>query len=313
MFYLGMDVGGTKVAAAVVDQDGKMIGKREIPTRCERTSSEILDDMAQLATMVAGEVGGLENIASVGIGFPGWTDPDAGLVVAAGNLNWYDVPAKAEMEKRLNKPVYIGNDANVAALAEALVGALKGAKIAVLVTLGTGVGGGIVLDGKILTGAHSVGGEIGHMIIVAGGRKCACGSHGCLEQYASGTALLAAGRKTLKTHPQGAIANAVSGDADKVNARVVVDAAKAGDEEAIKVFGEYVEYLSSGLASLIGLLDPDVIAIGGGVSAAGDYLLDALREDVVSKARYRGMKIARIELATLGNDAGIIGAALLGR
>ena len=217
------------------------------------------------------------------------------------------------MHKYLDKPVFVDNDATVAGLAESVAGVSAGAQNSVFVTLGTGVGGGIIIGGKVFTGSHGVASEIGHMIVVAGGEMCTCGNRGCWERYASATAIIREGRKFAKAHPDCAIAKAVDGDLDRIEARTVIDLAKAGDPDALKLFGDYVDMLCAGLVNLINLYDPEVIALGGGVSQAGEFLLNAVRERMPSLVFYKEMPYARIELAQLGNDAGIIGAAMLGK
>jgi glucokinase len=249
----------------------------------------------------------------VGIGIPGIQDPRTERVPFCTNLGWHDVPLVEWMRRVIDKPIYVGNDATVAGLAESVSGVSAGVKNSVFVTLGTGVGGGIVADGKVYSGSNGVGSEIGHMITVAGGEMCTCGNRGCWERYASATAIIRMGMAAAKKSPEGALSKAVGGKLEDITAKHVIDLAKEGAPDCAAVFDAYVYHLCVGLVSIINFFDPEVIALGGGVSAAGAFLLDAVRAKLPSMVFYKAMPYARIELATLGNDAGIIGAAMLGR
>ena len=314
MFYIGIDLGGTGIKAGVVNEEGKIVCKVSCPTGVERGAEAVVNDMAHLALKAVEEAKlTLDDIKAVGIGIPGIQDPKTGIVPFCTNLHWHAVPLIEWMQRVIDKPIYIGNDATVAGLAESVAGVSKGCKNSLFVTLGTGVGGGIVIDGKVFSGSNGIGSEIGHMITVAGGELCTCGNRGCWERYASATAIIRMGRAAAEKNPEGAIAKAVGGDLDKIEARTVIDLAKAGDPEASEIFDTYVDHLCVGLTSLINIMDPEVIALGGGVSHAGEFLLNAVRQKIKKYIFYKTMPYARIELATLGNDAGIIGAAMLGR
>ena len=314
MYYVGIDVGGTGLKAGVVDEAGKIISKVSCPTLVERGAEPVVNDMANLALKAIEEAGlKLEDIKAVGIGIPGILDPRTGRVPFCTNLHWHDVPLIEWMQRVIDKLIFVGNDATVAGLAEAVSGVSAGVKNSVFVTLGTGVGGGIVLEGKEYSGPNGVGSEIGHMITVAGGELCTCGNRGCWERYASATAIIRWGVEAAEKNPEGALAKAVEGDTSKITAKHVIDLAKAGDPECAAIFDNYVYHLCVGLVSIINFYDPEVIALGGGVSAAGDFLLNAVRAKLPEMVFYKTMPYARIELATLGNDAGIIGAAMLGR
>ncbi len=314
MVYVGIDVGGTGLKAGVVDESGKILSKVSCPTLVERGAEPVVNDMAHLA-LKAVEAANLtvDDVKAVGVGIPGIEDPRTGRVPFCTNLYWHDVPLVEWMRRVIDKPIYVGNDATVAGLAESVSGVSAGVKNSVFITLGTGVGGGIVLDGKVYSGSNGVGSEIGHMITVAGGEQCTCGNKGCWERYASATAIIRMGVESANRNPDGALAKAVGGKLEDITAKHVIDLAKAGDPDCAKVFDAYVYHLCVGLVSIINFIDPEVIALGGGVSAAGDFLLDAVREKLPSMIFYKAMPYARIELATLGNDAGIIGAAMLGR
>lgn len=314
MFYIGIDLGGTGIKAGIVDENGTILCKESCPTGVERGYEAVIRDMARLCEETVAKSGhSMKEIQAIGIGLPGIYDPATGLVPFCTNLHWHQVPVVEEMHKYLDKPIYIGNDATVAGLAESVAGVSKGASVSIFVTLGTGVGGGIVVDGKPYSGPHGVASEIGHMITVVGGEMCTCGNRGCWERYASATAIIREGRKFAEAHPDCAIAKAVNGDMDAITAKTVIDLAKAGDPDAARLFDNYVEHLCVGLVNLINLYDPEIIALGGGVSHAGQFLLDAVNAKLPDFVFYKTMPYAKIELARLGNDAGIIGAAMLGK
>lgn len=311
MFYLGVDLGGTNIAVGLVDEKGNILHKDSVPTLVTRPASQVIDDMAALCKKVVADAGkSIEDIKAVGIGVPGLTIDETGLVIFATNLGWHNVQIGTQLSKALNKPVHMDNDANVAALGEVVAGGMKGARNAVFLTLGTGVGGGIVLDGKIFGGTHHVGGEVGHMITLMGGEPCTCGNRGCWERYASATALIREGRKAAQSNPDSLIYQKVAGDLDKISAKTVIDAAREEDPDAMAIYHNYIEALALGIVSLINLLDPEMVAIGGGVAAAGDFLLEPLKASVASHVFYKDAPYAQIVRATLGNDAGIIGAAI---
>lgn len=314
MVYVGIDLGGTSIKAGLVDEQGKILCKATCPTLVERGARPVVDDMAKLSLEVI-EKGGytLDDVKAIGVGLPGIQDPRTGVVPFCTNLYWHEVPVIEWMQETINKPIFIGNDATVAGLAESVAGVSAGIENSVFLTLGTGVGGGIVLGGKVYSGSNGVGSELGHMITVIDGEPCTCGNRGCWERYASATALIRMGREAAEKHPESKIALDVNGRLDDITAKTVIDAAKAGDEVANEVFERYVYYLCAGLVNIINALDPEVIVLGGGVSHAGQFLLDAVNRRLPSMVFYKTMPYARVALATLGNDAGIIGAAMLGR
>jgi len=309
MVYVGIDVGGTGLKAGVVDEHGKIISKVSCPTGVERGHEAVIADMAQLALKAIAESGyTLDDVKAIGIGIPGVQDPRTGRVPFCTNLGWHDVPVIELMQKVIDKPVYIDNDATVAALAESVAGVSSKYKDSIFLTLGTGVGGGVILNGKVYSGTHGVGSELGHMIVVAGGDLCTCGNRGCWERYASATALIRMGHECAAKHPESILAGK-----EKLNAKDVMDAAKANDPAGLEAFDQYTTYLAMGMVNIINFMDPEVIVLGGGVSAAGEFLLKPIREKLAKMVFYKAMPYASIELATLGNDAGIIGAAMLGR
>ena len=314
MYYIGLDVGGTTFKAGVVTEDGRIVHKDAMPTGIERPYQEIIADMAALCKKVAADAGiEMSEIRSIGVGVPGLFDNKTGMIPFCTNLGWHDIPFVAEMKKHLDTPVYGDNDATVAGLAESVAGVSAGIRDSVFLTLGTGVGGGIIIDGKPYSGAHGCGSEIGHMMIKMGGELCTCGNYGCFERYASATAIIREAKKAVAVHPESSIMAKCGSDPEKINAKIVIDSAKEGDPTAKAVFDGYVKGLANGIVSIIHLLDPEVILLGGGVSMAGEFLLDAVRAAVKPLVMFKTMPYARIELAQLGADAGIIGAAMLGR
>ena len=313
MVYIGFDVGGTGVQVGVVNEQGEILCKGNMVTRTDIPVADQIKAMADCALDTLSRSGcTLDDVKALGAGLPGVVDPRTGHVAFCPNLGWKDVDFAGEMKKHINKPVYMDNDATVAGLAENVAGVSAGAHSSVFLTLGTGVGGGIVIGGKVWSGAHGVGSEIGHMIIELDGHPCNCGNRGCLERYCSATAIILAARAAVMQYQDSAIMAKCEGDPMKINAKMVFDAAKEGDDLGMKLFSDYVKALAHGIVSIINFFDPEVIALGGGVSKAGDFLLNALREEVAKLVMYKTLPYARIELAKLGPDAGIIGAAMLG-
>ncbi|MGI6705768.1 MAG: ROK family protein [Clostridia bacterium] len=314
MYYVGVDLGGTNIGVGLVTEDGRIIHKDEVPTLVGRPYEEILKDMADLIIKVVKESGHtIDEVKYIGIGSPGVADDRVGEIVFANNLYWHHVPVRKEIQKYIQKPVYVDNDANVAGLAEFMVGACKGTNNSITITLGTGVGAGIVINKKVFSGSHGVGSELGHMIVEVDGIPCTCGNRGCLERYTSATALIREGKKGAEENPESLLYKKVQGNLDAMNAKIVIDSVKEGDETAVKIFEKYIYYLAMGIITMINSFDPEIIAIGGGVSRAGDFLMDALRKKVKEHIFYKELPYARLVLAELGNDAGIIGAAMLGR
>ena len=313
MLNIGIDLGGTGIKAGLVDERGNILHKLSCPTLVERGHEAVIHDMAQLALRVVAESGhDLSEVESIGIGIPGIMDQATGVVPFCTNLAWHSVPLVKLMQREIDKPVYVNNDATVAGLAESVAGVSAGRRSSVFVTLGTGVGGGVILDGKVFMGKHGVASEIGHMITVAGGEPCSCGNCGCWERYASATAIIREGRRFCEAHPDCPLAREVGGDLSKIEARTVIDLAKAGDPDCAQLFDNYCHHLAVGIVNLINLYDPEVIVLGGGVSKTGPFLLDKVNALVPEMIFYKDMPHARIELARLSNDAGIIGAAMLG-
>lgn len=310
--YIGIDLGGTNIAAGVVDENGKILHKDSVKANAERPSSEIIKDMAELSKKVALDAGfQLSDVEWVGIGSPGTCDTDNGVLVYANNLNFYNTPMRDEFCKTFDVPVYIANDADAAAFGEAMVGAAKGTKSSIMITLGTGVGGGVIIDNKIINGFNHAGGELGHMAICVDGIKCTCGNNGCWEAYASATALIRQTKEAMDKNPDSKMWELSKSGG--VNGKLAFDAAKLGDKTAIDVVNQYIKYVSVGVTNIILIFQPEKLLIGGGISGQGDYLINPIREYVKAHDYCKTEQHTAIEAAALGNDAGIIGAAFLGK
>ena len=315
MYKLGIDLGGTNIVAGVVDKKYKIVAKASCKTAVPRPESEICDSMAEVAKKAVEKAKlTMDDIESVGIGVPGAVNPKAGVIEYSANLFFHNWEVVEMMEERLCKKVHIENDANAAALGEYLAGSAKGARNAVAITLGTGVGGGIIIDGKIYSGSNFAGAELGHMVIVKDGKECACGRRGCWETYASATGLINLTKQKILSEKLefSYMLKLCDGDINKVNGRTAFDAMRDGDPTAKSVVEEYISYLSCGLVNIINIFQPDVLCIGGGISNEGENLLGPVRS-YVERERYtkHNDKQTVICKCTLGNDAGIIGAAYL--
>lgn len=316
MYYLGVDLGGTNIAIGLVDENLKIVFKDSVPTGASRPTNEIMDDMGALCISVVERAGvSFSEVAAAGIAAPGSIDVENGRVCYSNNINLTNYPMAEELIKRtpLTK-VILENDANAAALAEAKVGAGKGAKDVIMITLGTGVGGGIVIDGKLYSGFSYCGAELGHTVIEMGGRDCSCGRKGCFEAYSSATGLINMTKEEMEANKDTAMWRMVNGDINKVSGRTAFNAAKEGDKSGQKVVDEYIKYLACGLANMINIFDPEVLCIGGGVCNEGDNLLVPLEKEIWKEIYgvATKTKFTKIKIAELGNDAGIIGAAALG-
>ena len=314
-YYMGIDLGGTNIKAGVVDDAFRIIGRAKAKTGIPRPAEEVMDAMAECAKAAAADAGvPWEQIRQVGIGVPGTANEETGVVEYANNLLFENVPMREYLQKRLHKEIDITNDTNAAALGEVLAGAARGASNAVAVTLGTGVGGGIIIDGRLFTGFHYGGAELGHMGIVLGGRKCTCGRRGCLEAYASATGLIRSTKEAMEAFPDSLMWELARENGGNVSGRTAFLAAGRGDAAEQAVVNDYIQHLGYGLASIINILAPEILVIGGGVSNEGENLLRPLVECVRPQLYIRTPeKQTRIVLATLGNDAGLIGAAFLSR
>ena len=309
MKTVGIDLGGTNIAVGVVTEAGEIVSQAQRRTNPERPYQEVIRDMAD-ATLEAIKKAGLPpgEIGSIGVGVPGLFDNDRGNVVFCTNLGWNDVPLRKEMQKYIDRPLYGDNDANVAGFAEAICGVSQGVDTSIFLTLGTGLGSGIIIGGKIWQGRHRVAGELGHTMYQYGGVPCSCGARGCLERYTSGTALIRIGQEHAARNPDSILHQQ---PADRFTAKTVIDAARKKDEAALSALDEYTTHLANAIITMISFLDPDLFVLGGGVSRAGDILLKPVREKVRKGKFFKTMPTGDIVTAKLGNEAGIIGAAML--
>jgi len=308
---IGVDIGGTKIAAGVVDERGTILSQATEPTPAT--------DATAIASAVATAVHRLcqeHDVEAVGIGAAGFVDAARKTVLFAPNISWVDEPLADHVRSRVDLPVVVENDANAATWGEFRFGAGEDVDDLVLITVGTGVGGGIVLDGVLQRGSFGIAAEVGHLRVVPAGIRCGCGQYGCWEQYASGSALVRAARDRLAAGDPGAdhLRDLVHGDPEALTGRLVTQEAKAGDPLSVELLGDVGRWLGEGIATLCAVLDPGVVALGGGVSAAGDLVLDSARNALLrtlSAGAHR--PCAELRIATLGNTAGLVGAADLAR
>ena len=311
MYRVGIDVGGTGIKVGILNEAHQLVTEGSIPTVISDAFESQVARIVQCIRETASGAGiGEHEIESVGVGIPGIAN-DEGVVIKCTNMGWNHVPFSATFRRLWDVPVRIDNDANVAALAESVSGVSAGTSSSVFITVGTGIGSGIIINGKIWKGFHGIGGELGHVILKLDGEPCSCGNRGCLERYCSATALIRMGREAVHGHPESGILASVSGDASRIEARTVIDNARTGDPIAVEVYGRFISYLSQAIASVVNLLDPEVIVIGGGVSKAGSFLLDPIREEYKRYVIFNDQPMPEIKLAILGSKAGIIGAAML--
>jgi len=312
--YIGIDLGGTNIAIGIVDENKQIIIKKSIPTACPRSAEEIVDDIVKTIYELCKKTNlSINNVEWIGIGSPGSVNSETGVVERAHNLGFFNTPLKDLLLERLPVKCYAENDANAAAYGEFLAGSANGATNAVCVTIGTGIGGGIIINGKIYSGSNFFGAELGHTVIEMNGIECNCGRKGCMERYCSATALIEQTKASMKQNPDSTMWDECKGNIKAVNGRTAFDAMKCGDSAAKKVVDEYITYLACGCTNLINIFQPDVLIIGGGVSKEGETLLKPLRAIISKESFDRNPDNAtKILAASLGNDAGIIGAAMLG-
>ncbi len=311
MLHVGFDIGGTNIAVGVVNDDMQIIARRSVPFPTGELYQQTAALMAEQVVALAVELKiAPDEFTSIGVVVPGSIDPACERVIHAYNLQFHDVPLRAAVQEHFPKvPVFLANDADGAALAELYAGAFRGCKTAVLFTLGTGIGGGLILGGRMFSGGMGHGVELGHMILSHKGPMCTCGNKGCIEAICAASWLVQQGRRSIVEYPNGRICTEAGGNMDKVSAKLVIDCAKAGDAIAKNIFNQYVDALGDAVASIMSLLDPEVVAIGGGVSAAGDFLFKPLRRRVDESCFFEGH--GTVVPAQMGNDAGIVGAAML--
>ncbi len=303
---IGIDLGGTNIAAGLVNHKGELIFKKSMPTNADRPAEELIKDIYVLIDELKSI--SEEDVEAVGIGIPGLVNKDMSVVLTCANLHWHHVRLMDGL-KNLNLPIAIDNDANVAAYAEYKIGSLKGVSNGIVVTLGTGVGGGIIIDNNEVRGGHGIGSELGHMIIGDNFYDCNCGSNGCFETFASATAIIKYAEHLVETTELPSKLRSL----EKITAKDVIELSKVEDVIATETYERFIKYLARGIVNIMILLDPERIALGGGVSGAGDYLLNRLTKEVEKQYFLSEFTNVELVISELGNDAGIIGAALLAK
>ncbi len=313
-FIIGVDLGGTNIVVGAISRDGdRQIGMRSQPTQSELGVESVVDRIAEMVEEVIAEViatagAQRDDVLGVGIGAPGPLDRERGVVVVAPNLGWRQYPLRDAVSERLGLPATLDNDANCATLGEWWQGAARGARHVVGLTIGTGIGGGIIIDGKLHHGASDVAGEIGHTTIDLTGRYCRCGNYGCLEAYASGPAIAQRAREALERDEVSALHRIVESDLSRLTAATVYEAAKSGDALARELVRDTATFLGAGIANLLNVFNPDVVVIAGGVTQAGEPLFDPLRAEVRRRAFRPAVDACRIVPGELPGTAGVVGA-----
>ncbi len=312
-YVIGIDIGGTNLVVGAVRADGsQVLGLHTEPTGAVHGAEHVIDRIVGMATATIAETRAMEpaaEVIGVGMGCPGPLDRKAGIVILTPNLGWVNMPIRDRIAGRLELPGSLDNDANCAMAGEWWVGAAQGARHAITVTLGTGIGGGIVVDGKLLHGASDVAAEVGHITIETNGRRCGCGNDGCLEAYASGPAIARRTREAIEAGAESAITLIVHGDLGQITAQTVYEAAATGDPLALEVVQETARYLGVGVANLINILNPEVVVICGGVTHAGERLFIPLKREVTRRAFRPAVQACRIVPGALPGTAGVVGAA----
>lgn len=313
MYRAGIDLGGTNIKAAILDEQNQILAEGSIPTKVQRPYTEIIEDMAGIVKKLMKELSITEDqLTGVGIGSPGTIDAEAGIVAYSNNFGWENVSLVDEMKKYFSCDIRISNDASCAALGEVKAGAARETRNTVLITLGTGVGGGVIIDGKIFEGAHAGGAELGHTNLIFGGEPCTCGRKGCIEAYVSATALIRDARRAAEENPQSIMNVLCKGDLSKMNGKIPFDAELEHDASAEKVVSNYITYLGEAIVDYVNIFRPDVVLLSGGVCNQGERLTKPLNA-YIKKYCFGGDRafIPEVRCATLGNHAGVIGAANL--
>jgi len=312
--FVGVDLGGTNIVVGAMSDDGsKQYGMHSEPTRAEEGADRVIERMAQMVetavTTTMRETGAPRSaFQGVGIGAPGPLDRDKGIVLVAPNLKWHDVPLRDRMTALTGLPAAIDNDANCATYGEWWIGAARGGRNVVGITIGTGIGGGLILDGKLYHGSSDMAGEIGHITIDQNGRRCGCGNYGCLEAYASGPAIADRAREALTADGGSILRELVNGDLSRITAQTVYDASSRGDSVARDVVRDTARFLGTGIANLLNIFNPDVVVIAGGVTQAGDALFEPLNAEVRRRAFRSAVDACRIVPGQLPGNAGVVGA-----
>lgn len=311
--YIGIDLGGTNIKAGIVDEKGNILYKDSIKTDAHRPQDEIIRDMGLLCRDICKKADvSEEEIESIGVGSPGSADGKEGILIYANNINFFMAPIRKGIQEVMNKPVYLSNDANCAAVGEYVMHDRK-VKNFVAITLGTGIGGGVIINEKLYTGFNGAGAELGHIVMHKDGEACTCGRLGCWEAYGSVTALIRLTREKIEENPTSRLAE-LAKERGKISGRTAFLAAEEGDKAGQEVVNEWVENVADGITSIVNIFQPEVLVIGGAICNEGDTILNPIRE-YVAKYRYSRKPLAQteIKIARLGNDAGLIGAAFLGK
>ena len=312
---IGVDMGGTKILSAVIGPEGNILGIAKVPTKADRGPSVVIDRIADSIRKAIDKSGvAPTSIEAVGIGAPGPLDPATGVVIFAPNLRWKDVRLKDELEARVGFPTFVDNDVNVGTLGEHVFGAGQGFQNVVGIFVGTGIGGGIILQGELFHGASKTAGEIGHIIVKAGGPRCGCGTRGCLEAIASRTAMTRQFQKSIKKGQKSVLSELTGGDLTAIRSGVLAKAIRLNDKLTLKVIKKTTKYLGVGIGSIVNFLNPEMIVLGGGVvEALDDTFLDDIRAAAEKYALPNTLSGVQIVPAKLGDNAGILGAAALAR
>lgn len=312
-YALGIDIGGTNlVVGAVADDGSAVLGLRTEPTGADRGADHVIDRIVAMAAAAIADTRRDDpdaEILGAGIGSPGPLDTKRGVVILTPNLGWTNMPLRDRLAERIELPATLDNDANCALMGEWWIGAAQDTRHALAITLGTGIGGGLIVDGRLVHGASDVAGEIGHMTIDTNGRRCGCGNDGCLEAYASGPAIARRAAESLRADDESALLLLANGDPAQITAQTVFDAAEQGDPIALEVVNDTARYLGAGVASMINILNPEVVVICGGVTRAGDRLFVPLRREVNRRAFKPAVEACRIVPGELPGTAGVVGAA----
>lgn len=312
--YIGVDLGGTNIVVGLVDDLGSLLTSLSCPTGRERGFEAVVADIISLSKeIMATDHVKKDPVKGIGIGIPGIADPETGVVISCVNLFWENVPLREALESALDLPVYIDNDATLAGLAEYEVGVMKSAKSGVFLTLGTGVGGGIIIDHQVMSGKHGIASEVGHMVVGDSDVPCNCGRKGCLETFASSTAIISYTRQHLKEHLDSVLHERSEGNLELIDGRMIFDAAKEGDDFALKAVHRLAHYLAIGIMNIVAVIDPEMFVLGGGIANAGEFLLEIVREELEKQKYFKAVPVGSLCLAELKNDAGVLGGAFLAK
>ncbi|WP_422448962.1 ROK family protein [Thermoanaerobacterium sp. DL9XJH110] len=311
MYFIGCDLGGTNIATALVDEKGRIIKKSKFPTEAKFGPDHVIKNMKETIYEVMTEVAGIKEIRGIGLGIPGLVDSERGISRFAGNLGWENVPVVEKIKEDFEVPIFMDNDVRVATLGEKYFGAGKNVDNLICITVGTGVGSGIIIGGKLFRGSSGSAGEIGHITVFKDGLYCNCGNRGCLEVYASATGIARRAREYIQAGNYTVMISLVGGDLSKITAETVSKAYDLKDRLAVKIMDETAEILGIGIANYIDLINPEMVIIGGGVSLAGERLLEPLRKYVRLRAMRNVAENVQIVKAELGDESGMVGSAAL--